>query len=184
MVRAHSPAIMMLTETKVGDKKAKGIVDKLPFDRAIYANTIGLLGGLWVLWDTAQVEVSKLSPIEQEIHDAVTPSYFNNSWLLSAVYASPRYAEQRLLWENLEPVANLHSLPWMIAGDFNEVLIGEDKFIGRPVNVSRALHFQECLDACRMINIGFSGTRFTWSNHRPLAHLVQERINRVFVNAA
>lgn len=33
-----------------------------------------------------------------------------------------------------------------------------------------------------MIDIGFSGTRFTWSNHRALTHLIQERIDRVFVN--
>lgn len=34
-----------------------------------------------------------------------------------------------------------------------------------------------------MIDIGFSGTWFTWSNHHPLVHLIQERIDRVFVNA-
>ena len=34
-----------------------------------------------------------------------------------------------------------------------------------------------------MIDIGLSGTRFTWSNHIPLSHLVQERIDRAFVNA-
>ena len=34
-----------------------------------------------------------------------------------------------------------------------------------------------------MIDIGFSGPRFTWSNRRPLFHLVQERIDRTFVNA-
>ena len=34
-----------------------------------------------------------------------------------------------------------------------------------------------------MIDIGYSGPRFTWSNHCPLSQLVQERINRVFVNA-
>lgn len=69
-------------------------------------------------------------------------------------------------------VSDLHSLPWVIAGDFNEVLMGEDKFGGRTGNISRALRFQDCLDNCRMIDIGFSGTQFTWSNHRPLAHLI------------
>lgn len=34
-----------------------------------------------------------------------------------------------------------------------------------------------------MIDIGYSGARFTWSNHRPLTHLIQERIDRVFINA-
>ncbi|KAL0016490.1 hypothetical protein SO802_003559 [Lithocarpus litseifolius] len=34
-----------------------------------------------------------------------------------------------------------------------------------------------------MIDIGYSGARFTWSNHHPLNHLIQEGIDRVFINA-
>ena len=34
-----------------------------------------------------------------------------------------------------------------------------------------------------MIDLGFSGPRFTWTNRQPLPHLVQERIDKVFVNA-
>ena len=105
------------------------------------------------------------------------------NWLLSAVYASPCYAERKLLWENLVHVASLQLLPWVIARDFNEVLMGDDKFGGRPVNVNRAIRFQECLDRCKMIDIGFSGPRYTWSNLRPLTGLIQERIDRFIINA-
>ena len=34
-----------------------------------------------------------------------------------------------------------------------------------------------------MIGFGFSGACYTWSNNRPIMQLVQERIDRVFVNA-
>ena len=44
-----------------------------------------------------------------------------------------------------------------MAGDFNEVLDGEDKFGGKRVNLSRAMKFQECLNNCKMIDLGFSG---------------------------
>lgn len=70
-------------------------------------------------------------------------------------------------------MASLHSLPWVLMGDFNEVFIGDDKFGGRAVNISRALRFKECLDFCRMIGLGPSGARFTWSN----------RCHRVFANS-
>lgn len=70
-----------------------------------------------------------------------------------------------------------------MAGDFNEVLVGEDKFGGRSVNLSRAMKFQEFLNNCRIIDLCFSRPRFTWSNLRPLSQLVQERIDKVFVNA-
>lgn len=106
------------------------------------------------------------------------------NWLLTVVYASPRYAERKLLWDNLAHVAALHNLPWVIAGDFNEVLMGEDKFGGQPVNVNRAIRFQECLDKCKMIDIGFSSPRYTWLNLRPLTGLIQERIDRVFINSS
>lgn len=99
------------------------------------------------------------------------------------MYVSPRYAERHLLWENLSIVASLHSLLWVITGDFNEVLLGEDKFGGRNVNINRALKFQERLNSCKMIDIGFSGPQYTWSNLRPLSQLIQERIDRVFINA-
>ena len=60
----------------------------------------------------------------------------------------------------------------MVAGDFNEPFIDEDKFGGRAVSVNRSLLFKECLDKCSMIDIGFSGPRFTWTNRRDLHGLI------------
>lgn len=108
LVRNHSPAIMILIETKACGDRAKKIANKLPFDGAIFANTIGLSGGIWLLWDSSQVVVVELSSTEQEIHVAVTPNHQDGSWLLSAVYTSPRFAKRWLLWENLASIAGLH----------------------------------------------------------------------------
>lgn len=51
------------------------------------------------------------------------------------------------------------------------------------MNVNRALQFKECLDASSMIEIGFSGLRFTWTNRREIQALIQERIDKFFVNS-
>ena len=85
----------------------------------------------------------------------------NSNWLFSAIYASPGSAERHILWNNLSKIADLHDLPWVISGDFNEPLTWEDKFGGRPMSVSRSLLFKDCLDKCNMIDIGFTGVRFT-----------------------
>lgn len=173
---------MIVTETKICGLRAKDITDRLPFDWAVHANNIGFTSGLWLLWDSAQMEVNVLSFTEQEIHATVKDLSLNASWTLSAVYSNPRYAEKRLLWDSLTTIAGLHSLPWVIVSAFNEILLGEDKFGGRPINVNRALKFQECLNDCGMINLGFTGPKYTWSNHHLLTHLIQERIDRVFAN--
>ena len=60
--------------------------------------------------------------------------------------------------------------------------MSDDKFGGRIVNINRALRFQDCLDNCKMLDIEFTGPRFTWSNRRPMTQLIQERIDRVFIN--
>jgi len=111
LVHSLSPIVLIITETKVSGTRAKNITDWLPFDGAIHANNIGLTRALWVLWDSGQAEVIELSFTEQEIHAIVKDLSLDISWLLLAIYASPRYAERRLLWENLSTVAGLHSLP-------------------------------------------------------------------------
>ena len=86
------------------------------------------------------------------------------------------------MWENLIKVAGLHNKLWVIAGDFNEPLLGEDKFGGRLINILRSLLFKDCLDKCNMVDLGFSRPRYTWTNRKDLNNLIQERIDRFFTN--
>ena len=169
-------------ETRVGGDKAKEIIDRLPFDGAILAKTIGYAGGIWLLWNSDRVAIMQLASTEQEIHVEVKVLPSNLSWILSAVYASLRIVERQVLWENLAKVAELHSKPWIIVGDFNEPLVEADKFGGKPVSINRSLLFKDCLDKCNMVDMGFSGSRYTWINRREINNLIQERIDRVFMN--
>ena len=135
-----------------------------------------------MLWNSDRVDITQMSSTEQEIHAIVKVPNSHSNWLFTAVYASPRSAERHILWNNLIKVSELHNLPWVMAGDFNKPLIKEDKYRGRAVSVNRSLLFKECLDKCSMIDIGFTGARFTWTNKSPIQSLIQERIDRFFVN--
>ena len=104
MSRRHYPTIVIINETKLSGDRVKGIIDRLPLDGAIVAKSFGWSGVLWLLWDFDQVELAELSSTEQEILTIVS-STTNSPWLLFAVYASPRLAKRRLLWDNLETVA-------------------------------------------------------------------------------
>lgn len=83
---------MVVMETQLGGPKAKEIVDKLSFDGVIHTKTIGYAGDLWLLWNSDRVEITPLANTEQEIHVVVKVRPLDTSWLLSAIYASPRIA--------------------------------------------------------------------------------------------
>ena len=120
--------------------------------------------------------------MEQEIHASVKVCNSNTTWLISSIYASPRLVERRILWSNLSKVAELHSLPLLVLGDFNEILSGEDKFGGRRLNLNRAIEFKNYIDSCNLLDLGFSGPKFTWSNLRQVSGLILERLDRCFAN--
>ena len=67
----HDPVIFVIMETCLGGERAKDITDRLPFDGAIHTDTIGLSGGLCLLWNSDLVDVVLLSKTEQEIYVTV-----------------------------------------------------------------------------------------------------------------
>ena len=79
-------------------------------------------------------------------------------------------------------MAKLHNKPWIMAGDFNEPFIEEDKYGGKRVHVNRSLAFKDYLDSCNMVDMGFSGPRYTWTNKRDLNNLILERMDSFFMN--
>lgn len=183
LVRFHDPTMLVVMKTRVGGNRARDITNRLPFDGTIHTETIGRAGRLWLLWNSDRVEVSLLSSSEQEIHTTIKVRASSFNWMFSTIYASPRNAERRILWNNLSNVAELHNMPWVIVGDFNEPLSNADKFGGRVANSSWSLLFKECLNKCNMVDLGFLGPRFTWTNRREVQNLIQERIDRFFVNS-
>ena len=74
--------------------------------------------------------------MEQEIHVEVKVRSSNLNWILFAIYVRPKSEERKILWENLTKVAELYNLLWVMASDFNEPLVDEDKFGGRGVSMN------------------------------------------------
>ena len=106
-----------------------------------------------------QVEV--LSQSEQEIHTLLQVQSLPSSWLLSAIYASSKFKNRCILWDNLKKVSDHHDLPWILMGDFNEVLEESEKFGGNSLSVRKVREYRECMDHCNLLDLGFSGPKYT-----------------------
>lgn len=70
-----------------------------------------------------------------------------------------------------------NNYPWVLGGDFNEVLVESDKRGGTACDFNNMCAFCDCLDANRLRDIASSGHDFTWSNRRAEGY-VEEKLDR------
>lgn len=50
-----------------------------------------------------------------------------------------------------------------MGGDFNEITCASEKFGERLINNNRMDKFLNCISHCNLMDLGFSGSRYTWS---------------------
>lgn len=104
--------------------------------------------------------------------------------MLSVIYASPNVLTRSFLWEFLLSLGHAFTAPWLLLGDWNQVLQQGDKLGGRLVTVSRigSKPSWDVVTSCVLMDLGFSGCRYTWSNLRTSRGLIKERLDRVYSN--
>ncbi|XP_074320432.1 uncharacterized protein LOC141657179 [Silene latifolia] len=183
LINAHNPTIVILSETRVRSPNSLAIVRRLPFDSFEILDPVGFTCGIIILWNAGKTTVSLLNKTDQLINVVVQVPNISFLFFLSAVYASPKFRLRKILWSDLINIAASHDLPWVCLGDFNEVTCSTDKIGGRGIKLNRVNLFKSSLDSCNLIDIGFSGPKFTWTNRRRINPIL-ERLDRVWVNQA
>jgi hypothetical protein len=69
-----------------------------------------------------------------------------------------------VFWDSQLNVGMGYRGPWLCIGNFNMILSQSEKYGGRPYACSSNDAFHGFLDSFGMIDLGFSGNPFTWSN--------------------
>nr|KYP74693.1 hypothetical protein KK1_007380 [Cajanus cajan] len=104
----------------------------------------------------------------------------NKSWVCTAVYASPRVDLRQQGWAHLRELGGRVTMPWLVLGDFNEVMLSTE-CRGGQFSMARASQFLEVLNDCNLLDMGAKGLRFTWyRNHR--GSMLAKRLDRAVCN--
>jgi hypothetical protein len=82
------------------------------------------------------------------------------------------------MWDALRFLKAQDDLPWLSAGDFNEVLAQHEHLGINQRNPNQMAAFWECLEVCGLSGLGYKGYDFTWNNRREGADNVQCRLDR------
>lgn len=97
------------------------------------------------------------------------------SWMSTVIYDSPTHSIRANLWPYLDNLLAANDIPSMFIGDFNELVSSSDKNCG-PFT-GRFGGLRDWIDRNALIDMGFTGSCYTWSNNR-----IQERLDRGFCN--
>lgn len=141
----------------------------------------GFDGGIWIMWNASVVNV-KLNSMDDQFINVVIDSFQNAKWILTAVYASPKLVLRRSLWLYLEELGRVMSLPWLLLGDFNQVLRRSEKRGGGPLRAQNTHQFAHMISVYALLDLGFSGPAFTWDNMRQGCCNIKERLDRALCN--
>ncbi|GFY85620.1 hypothetical protein Acr_04g0003580 [Actinidia rufa] len=72
---------------------------------------------------------------------------------------------RRPLWENLNNFNASLELPWLLLGDFNNILSGEEKVNGLPVTTYGTRDFRSCCYDIGISDLRSTGVFHTWTNN-------------------
>ena len=109
------------------------------------------------------------------------------SWIVSTrIYGEPQFELKYKTWELMEWLKDQDNeqMPWLCAGDFNEILYHHEKEGGVPRTQSCLDRFKGAQEVCELDDLGFSGDIFTWRNKQTTGDThIRERLDRAVANA-
>ncbi|KAK2665571.1 hypothetical protein Ddye_004145 [Dipteronia dyeriana] len=138
-------------------------------------DSVGKSGGLCLMWDNSIiVDLLSYSPghIDVRIQDEG-----NRVWRFTGFYGNPVQAQRLNSWTLLRRLAGLYNMPWVVLGDFNEIMCDSENVGGSNKNWRDMARFREAVDDSNLEDMGFVGAKFTWSNKRDGIAVISERLD-------
>ena len=177
-----NPLLLFLSETKMRSQRADELRWRLGFQNAFGVSSVGLSGGLVLLWkNNVTVDLKSYS----KFHIDVWVTMENGrQWRFTGFYGEPVRARRKESWRLLRFLRNQTDLPWLCVGDFNEVLHEDEQMGGNDREEWCMEGFREAVDYCSFSDLGFRGLPYTWDNRREGSRNIKVRLDRGLADAA
>lgn len=100
------------------------------------------------------------------------------------VYAFNKDHQRVALWQEIQDLSHLITVPWCVSGDFNCILALNEVKGGREHWTPGMQSFLDCTSDALLGQIKTVGSLFTWTNKRVSNNnsLVQKRLDRMLCN--
>jgi hypothetical protein len=181
-VTLNKPVMLVILELRCDPNKLRRSCKLLGYEEFIATEVEGYAGGILVAWKKDDLTVDVCIKNFQYIHLRV--KYPNGDWwFFTPIYASPIETKRNTLWNDMKQLARNINDPWLLAGDFNDIVNADEKRGGAVASIRKCNIFKDRIDACKLIDLGAIGPKFTWRG--PVFHGGQrifERLDRALCN--
>ncbi|XP_019176335.1 PREDICTED: uncharacterized protein LOC109171734 [Ipomoea nil] len=163
----------------VGQDHAERLRVKLGFDGVFKVDSIGTKGGLALLWRTNGT-ASLLGYSRNHVDVEVTMRGFNR-WRMTGFYGFAQRGRRNDAWELIKSLSHRSELPWVVIGDFNDLLYQYEKRGGNPHPKALLRGFGDTIDECGLAQLPMQGYPFTWERGEGTVDWIEEKLDKVLV---
>ncbi|KAK4733751.1 hypothetical protein R3W88_008012 [Solanum pinnatisectum] len=139
-------------------------------------------GKIWLFWNL-DIDCKVIDEDEHQITCEMVHNELHTKFTNTFVYVKCKDHLRRPLWDKmLQHASSRTNSLWCAVGDYNVITSTEEKRGGVPYNMRKSMEFIAVTEACGLMDLGFSGQKFTWSNNRGLHNRVWKRLDRAMIN--
>ena len=151
----YQPDFCFLSETLQSFDSVSHTLKSMGFDNLVGLDSVEHSGGLVWAWKSGfQVQVLQLC--QNWIHIKV--KNFNQA-------GPPKLQDRCNFWQFIMKESQNVKVPWLLLGDFSQVLRREDKF-SSCYNMDGAFEFQNAINQSAIVELNSTGLWYTWTNNK------------------
>lgn len=175
-----APNVLFLMETKNNDEFIKLKLQSLNYDHYFSIPPVGLSGGLSLFWnEDTEITILESSPnlVDTRIVHKGVISF------VSFIYGPPALENRADYWNKLSAIGQGRDDPWLLTGDFNDILHNGEK-VGGPVRFEGSFTaFRSFVTQNGLWDLKHTGELLSWRGHRH-THFIRSRLDRSMGNCA
>lgn len=133
------------------------------------------------MWKETSLSLSIVHSSPQCIHAGVVSQ--SDFFLISFTYVRPQLCYKQDFWNFLSAIHSFVKIPWIVIGDFNDIMQMSEKSCGRDIS-HRCRQFTNWIDQCGLIDHPSSGPLYTWIGQTFDNDRIRMRLDRGLINTA
>ncbi|XP_019163182.1 PREDICTED: uncharacterized protein LOC109159537 [Ipomoea nil] len=181
LVRSKRPSVVYLIKTFVDKQRMETIRVQLGYDNVFTVDADGHSGGLALLWNNI-VEFAVTGYSSNHIDTEIRLDVGCPCWRFTGFYGYRERQRRREAWQLLRTLSARSQLPWVVMGDYNDLLDQFEKR-GRVPHPGWLINgFREAVADSGLQDVPFGGHQYTWVKSRGTDRMIEEKLDRILAN--